>query len=195
MAFIPPSHANATFVVQRAGDTDPYTTSLGLLFNSGTFDTAQADSLAAAFKTAALPSLSTADTLVSIDYDYNEISGVLAYSSVQNAVGTGPPASGTMTQNVAALFVKRTALPGRKGRGRMFWPFVGDADVDAVGALSPGAVTRYTTMLTAWKTAITSNTAFDSPVLFHQTSTPAPTAITSFTVSPLVATQRRRLRR
>lgn len=194
MPFIPPSFSNITFVIQRTGDVDPYTTSFGCSFG-GAFDTAQADNLAVSLRTAALPNLSTADTLTSIDFDYNEISGVLTYSSVQGQIGTGNPGSSTHPQNVAALFQKRTAFPGRRGRGRMYWPYVGDSDADAVGALTAAAISRYTTMLTAWRTAITTNTAFDLPVLLHTTSTPDPTPITAFVCAPILATQRRRLRR
>lgn len=195
MAFIPAFFSNITWVIQRAGDTDPYTTSLGVSFGPGPFDTAAADSMATSLAVATLPNLSTADTLVSIDYDYNDGLGSLTYSSVRNALGTGASASSTMTQNVAALFLKRTALPGRKGRGRMFWPYMSDSDVDAVGNLASTAVTRYTTMITAWRTAITSSSHFNDPALFHTTSTPDATPITAITVSPVAATQRRRLRR
>jgi hypothetical protein len=195
MPFIATGIANATFVIQRTGDVDPYTTALGLSYASFPFDTAQANSLAAAWKTAALPNLSSSDTLISVDFDYNDGPGVLSYSSVQNAVGTGQGLSSVCPQNCAALFIKRTALPGRPGRGRMFWPYVAEADSDGVGALSTTAVTRYQTMITALQAAITSNTFFDAPMLLHTTSSPVATPITAVICSPTVATQRRRLRR
>jgi hypothetical protein len=195
MAFIPAFTSNITWVVQRTGDTDPYTTSLACSFGPGPFDTAAADALATSLAVATLPNLSTADTLVQIDFDYNDGLGTLSYSNVRNSIGTGATASATMVQNTAALFLKRTALPGRQGRGRMFWPYMQDTDVDAVGGLTGAAVTRYQTMITAWRTAITSSSHFNEPMLLHTTSTPDATPITSITVSPLAATQRRRLRR
>jgi hypothetical protein len=192
--FIPPTYANATFVIQRAGDLDPYTTSLGVSY-TGPWSNANADSLAASLRTAALPNLSAADTLVSIDWAYNDVNGVLAYSSALGSAGTGATLVSTIPQNSAALIVKRTSTPGRKGRGRMYWPYVGEVDTDGIGALNPAAVTRYQTMTTAWVAAITSAATFDQPVLFHTLSSPAPSPITSFSCSPVVASQRRRLRR
>lgn len=195
MPFIHPLYANATFVITRAGDLDPYTTSFGLGYSPDGFDPAEADSLAAAFRTASLPSLSTAEVLVSIDWQYNDGDGTLQYISALNSTGTGGTAAALVPQNVSHLLLKRTALPGRRGRGRMFWPSVQDTDVDSIGTVAPGTITRLQTMITAWRAAITSSSWADSPVLFHTISSPPPSVITSWVPATQVATQRRRLRR
>lgn len=193
---IPPGYSNVTFVISRAGDLDPYTSSFGVDYPSpAVFSTASADAFAASLKAATLPNLGLADTLVSIDFAYNDGAGVATYSSPINSVGTGASANSVTTQNVAALFSKKTNLPGRKGRGRMFWPYVEELNVSSVGVLDPTFVTKLQTMCTAWRTSITTASLFDSMILFHTATTPDPAIVTSLTVASVVATQRRRLRR
>jgi len=195
MPFIGVFDRNITFVITRAGDLQPFTTSIGAFAGAATFDQADTDTFATALKNAVLPNLSSGETLVSINFQYNDGPGVLEYVSNQNAVGTGAAISALQPQNVSFLIQKRTALPGKHGRGRMYWPSVAETDVDAVGAVSPGAKTRLQTMLTAWLNAISTATTFDSYAVLHETSTPVSTKITSLSVDPVVATQRRRLRR
>jgi hypothetical protein len=72
---------------------------------------------------------------------------------------------------------------------------VPEVDVDAVGTFASTGITRMNTMLGSWKTAITSDTWANLPRLLHTTSTPDASEITAFVVSPIIATQRRRLRR
>jgi hypothetical protein len=194
MPYIGPLTSNITFVITRTGDLEPYTTAIGALMND-TWSDSDADTFATALKTATLPNLSTGEQLVSIDFAYNAGTGISGHSTAFNLSGTGSPISALVPQNTAFLIQKRTGVPGRHGRGRMFWPSVWDTDVDAVGAVAPGTKTRIQTMLTAWQNAIVSATTFDSFALLHSISTPDASKITSLSCGGTVATQRRRLRR
>jgi len=194
MPYIGPLARNITLVISRAGDLQPFTTSIGALGNSS-FDLADTDTFLQAMGTAALPNLSTAETLVQEVLQYNDGAGIIEYVHNDGRLGTGATAAALVPQNSAILIQKRTALPGKHGRGRMYWPSMGEADVDGVGAISPGAKARIATMLTAWTNAVNTATSFDAFAVLHTTSTPAATKITSLTVDSTLATQRRRLRK
>jgi hypothetical protein len=96
--------------------------------------------------------------------------------------------------NVAFLLQKHTARGGRMGRGRCFLPpiWTDESNVDAGGVITSFDLSL---MQALWTNALTDLLASDCPpVLLHADgSTPDP--ITSWTISDVVATQRRRLRR
>lgn len=80
----------------------------------------------------------------------------------------------------------------------MYWPGLVESEVDGVGTILASAVTRLTTMLNSWKATITASPQLGQAVLFHEagaTPAPGPSTITQFSVSPILATQRRRLRK
>jgi hypothetical protein len=196
MPAIPPGWANATWVIQRTGDLEPYSTSLGLELGAGGFSVVDAIALTDAIETTTRANLSSGETWVRMDYAYNEGDGVQEYSDDVNLVGTGSPLSATTSQNVSALIQKGTQRPGRQGRGRMYWPTVFEAEVDGVGAIAPALRTRLTAMLSAFTAAVTAAEGFVWPVVLHSTTGQGdPDRVTSLTVSGLVATQRRRLRK
>lgn len=194
MPFIGPLSRNITFVIARAGDLQPFTTSIGALGNSS-FDQADTDTFLTSMATAALPNLSSAEVVVQMQLVYNDGAGQLEYIKTDGRPGTGTTAAALVPQNCSILIQKRTALPGKHGRGRMYWPSLGETDVDGVGTIAPGAKTRIQTMLTAWSNAVATATSFDSFAVLHTISTPVATKITSLTVDSVMATQRRRLRK
>lgn len=194
MPFIGPLSRNITFVISRTGDLQPFTTSIGALGNSS-FDQADTDTFLQSMGTAALPNLSSAENLVQTVLMYNDGAGQLEYIHNDGRQGTGTTAASLVPQNCAILIQKRTALPGKHGRGRMYWPSLGEIDVDGVGAINPTAKARIQTMLTAWNNAVATATSFDSFAVLHTISTPPATKITSLTVDSVMATQRRRLRK
>lgn len=191
--------ANATFVISRTGDIDPYSTSIGVqTSDSEGWDTTQMDTDSLALANAAKPNLTSVDTISAIVWTVGTGVGALEYVSAVNVVGTLSTASSQMPQNCAILVQKRTATPGRRGRGRMYWPGLVESEVNAVGTLDGISIGRMNTMLNSWKATITSSPQLLQPVLFHSegaTPAPGPSIITSFTVSPVMATQRRRLRK
>jgi len=99
----------------------------------------------------------------------------------------GPP-------NTAILVQKNTALGGKAGRGRLYFPSVPEANVDAGGVLGSGVIVAIQADFDTFLDAVRDALIF--PVLLHGVSSPisTPTIIESFSVQSVVATQRRRLR-
>jgi hypothetical protein len=137
-------------------------------------------------------------------------------STIQVGVGSGPPVSfvGTVSDegaiagnmlpsNCALLVGKQTLTGGRRGRGRMFIPWVlPEGDVDDVGVISGGTVATMIGAAEDFLEAL-SEPGPDSDAtpmfLLHnsegETPAPAPSEVVGLTVSSLIATQRRRLGR
>lgn len=196
MPAIPPGWANATWVIARAGDLEPYSTSCGLELGGGGFSVTDAIALTDAIETTTRAALGTQDTWIRMDYAYNEGDGVQEYSDDVNLAGTLAASTTMAPQNCAALIQKGTQRPGRAGRGRMYWPTLLDQDVDNVGVIVPAVRTRILAMMNAFVAQITVANGFVWPVVLHSTAAGGdPERITSFTVSNVIATQRRRLRK
>lgn len=195
MPAIPPGHSNLTWVIARTGDLQPYTSAVGIKNGAGGFSVADANALATAITTSTRANLSTGDQLVSIDYEYNDGDGRQAYSVPIGLAGTMTGPTNQMPQNCATLTQKRTSRAGKKGRGRMYWPTLFEAEVDNVGNLTAAPAARMTAMMGALLTEVLGPSGFVAPVLLHKLSSDPPDTITSFTTSPVMATQRRRLRK
>jgi len=116
------------------------------------------------------------------------------YEAPDSVAGTntGPP----LPQNTAFLLRKRSALGGRRGRGRMYWPpaFLGEDSISSVGLM--GEAQR--SAIEGRMIVATAAPAGTGRVILHAPEVGAPTAptpITALSLDALVATQRRRLRR
>lgn len=94
--------------------------------------------------------------------------------------------------NLCLLVEKHTDLGGRRGRGRMFLPGVSEPIVDGSGVIAGDYLSDVNGNLGLWQDSL--ETANLNPVLFHSTET-APTPLTSMSLDPKAATQRRRMRR
>jgi hypothetical protein len=114
---------------------------------------------------------------------------------------TDAPIAGTLagavqSANCAVLVTKQTALGGRKGRGRWFVPWaVTENNVDPLGVIDAEHVAG---LATAASNTLASFTSNGCPlVLLHAdvVGAPAPTLVTSLSVSALIGSQRRRLGR
>lgn len=109
----------------------------------------------------------------------------------------GSGGSANLPPNCALLVHKRTQRGGRRGRGRLFMPWMlNEADVTENGSIGSAAVTAIQTAFTNWYVDLS---ARGVPMyLLHQegeTAPGLPTAVTSLAIDPLVSTQRRRLHR
>lgn len=125
-----------------------------------------------------------------------------SYGGLLTGVATSP--------NVAFLFVKGTALGGRRGKGRFYLPGVTEASVDQGGNVLAATVTTQQGDLSSWLANLT--TAQAPMVVFHGPThiwilvdgkpkqvpdvpfAGPPSLVTSLTATTKVATQRRRLR-
>lgn len=138
-------------------------------------------------------------------------------SAVQNVATTltgvlvkfGPDATGPSSQvaatvpgtvndpaspaGVAVLIRKNTALGGRRGRGRIYFPGIWDGAVSAGGTVASGTVDAIQLAINSWNNELRIGLGGDL-VLLHADLT-TPTVISSFSVQSTVATQRRRQRR
>lgn len=96
---------------------------------------------------------------------------------------------------VCYLIRKNTAMGGRQGRGRIYWPGVPLQDVDLGGVLESNLVTGQNSGWTEF--FVESTTAQYPPVLLRAEASPinTPEPITGFSCQSVVATQRRRQRR
>lgn len=143
-----------------------------------------------------------------------QFSGAYTFRGVQLTVGTdgGDPITYEVTtantgglgndappQNTAVLVQKRTALGGRRNRGRMYLPgFTVETQVTSRGTLDGAALTAKQEVINEWAAALTTpggGLISMPPVILHSEVPAGPTPITEFRVSGVVATQRRRLRR
>jgi hypothetical protein len=107
----------------------------------------------------------------------------------------GTVSDSPITSNCALLVKKNTALGGRRNRGRFYAPptFLNEGAVDASGNIAAGPLA---TLQTLWTNLFNELATADlEPQLFHQgAGAPVPTPIVAFTVDPMIATQRRRMR-
>lgn len=96
--------------------------------------------------------------------------------------------------NTAILIKKATGAAGRQGRGRLYWPVVGDSFANNIGTLDTAVRAD---LQTAWDLFFDNLVENSVPmVLLHGASQPItlPSPVTTLTVDGKVATQRRRLR-
>lgn len=123
-------------------------------------------------------------------------------TEVPTVIAGGAGLSGA-PPNCAALVHKTTSRGGRRGRGRMFIPWVLDEGSVTEAGLLVGA--HMTTLQTACNNFLTALTTFGVPMyLLHNPSTPettkptvpgAPNLVTGLKVDAMISTQRRRLGR
>lgn len=119
--------------------------------------------------------------------------GVLTHIQSVGISGTAVTAGQIPIVNSAVLITKNTPLGGRKNRGRMYSPIVfpTEADISAAGVIGDSFVATLTTRWENFRARM--GTENLGTCLFHSDGS-APTVITGYVASPLVATQRRRLR-
>lgn len=202
---IPPHYAHVLHSFRLEGDPDPFAITYGVEVSDPPV-AADVNGLAGALHVAfyenVIPQMSSQIILQATEIRY------------QGDALPAPPAIGVFTedhaggntgatviapQNVAFLVHKRTALAGRHGRGRLFLPGVPEGSVDNVGNVLAGTLTGFNAALATWRTDIAADVNFVGMVVLHDDAsispTPAPTLVTSISMDPVVATQRRRLRK
>lgn len=113
----------------------------------------------------------------------------------------GSNAQTSLPPNCAVLVYKRTARGSRRGRGRMYLPWVlTTSDVTEDGQIAATKITSMQTAVEVFRAALATN---DMPmVVLHRPSLPstqnptsmgAPDPVTLLEVDSMIATQRRRL--
>lgn len=114
-------------------------------------------------------------------------------ASAEISVGeAGANTTGDFQPNCCALVKKITALGGRHGRGRTYWPVLGESDIDNAGVVKSTFLSGFQGAVDDWLDALA---AANLPlVLLHASASVSPTPVTSLSVETVIATQRRRLR-
>lgn len=200
--FIPEEFANVTHHFTCTGVAHSISTSYGVFVGE------QALGLVASF----LNSLFKA----SLMQDGARLSTVYTYTGLTMISGnvTGPHTiteqpdslAGTMIAqvlppNCALLVTKRTALLGRRYRGRMFFPggYLPESEVSSAGIIDPAVLSGHAVTLDEWLQDL--EDSLNPMYLLHQfdpddpESTPVlPTKVTQLQAAPLIATQRNRMR-
>jgi hypothetical protein len=138
-------------------------------------------------------------SLFDTDVTYGPVRVRVNYGSgpvdgVGTSVASGTAVINSSPANVAVLVKKVSALtPGRKGRGRFYWPwFVDDTVVDELGFLQAGYVSGHQTVFNSW---LGDNIAANVPLVILHNTAGTPASVTSLIVENQVGTQRRRLGR
>jgi hypothetical protein len=111
---------------------------------------------------------------------------------------TGAQAIDLLPQNCAYLVDKRTALAGRRGRGRFYIPGVPEDSCSNIGIISQGKFDSMNLALAGFLTGLANHAAIVGMVLLHSVGplpTLVPTPVTSLVLQSKIATQRRRLRK
>lgn len=111
-----------------------------------------------------------------------------------NGSGSGGRGSPVAPPQVQGLITKRTALIGRKFRGRLFIADIAEGNIGDSGNLNSTEIGLLEDIADAWLVAGEEGSGLVGLVLLHNDAT-TPTEITQLVVSPLVATLRRRFER
>lgn len=199
---IPIGFAQVTYVMQQAGDTDPYNCTIGI--DASLSSASNEDILgqcAAAWVLNILAGQSTGITLTSVRGTFGT-DGVDPILVDWPSGAQGPNTQGMLPQNCALLVRKNTLLGGRRNRGRMFVPgILPDGQVDNVGVIGTSVVNglqvQFNNFLEDLRGEGEAGDEPIRPVILHNFKAGAPldpTPITSLTVQSVIATQRRRLR-
>lgn len=195
---IPPGFGNLTFVMTHVGDSEPMMTAIGVdpagtsLDGPGIAQSAYA-LWAAQWLTQQPGNLVLEEVRYSVGQD-----GTDPLTYVYQGTDNGNGGSAYLPQNCALLVKKQTALGGRRGRGRMYIPYLLTENyVDPVGNIDPTYVGGLQDIADDFYDGLVS--ADLQPVLLHDPGgfgvEPPPTPILQLSVDNKIATQRRRLRR
>lgn len=198
--FIPPGNGQLIINISRDGDPDPYAVTVGLAFEGDPFQVVTKTQITAAVQQL-LPLLGPNEQIDGWTLRYNVSGGDLnVMENTMNEPGTSSDSART-PQNVAVLVRKETDLAGRRNRGRLFWPSVARGNVNSVGQLSDTTVEGYQDTFDQFYVTMFTNgeaTGLSDFTILHTVSPGGdlpPTPIARFSVEPVVASQRRRLRR
>lgn len=139
------------------------------------------------------PILSTGSLYNGIHIEEGQDGAPLVWDSVSGAGAGTRTITASTTPQVQLLCDKKTALGGRKFRGRTFLPDVAESDVNDAGAVAAGTVTLLTTFCTNLLTNFSTG-AYAGMVVLHSDAT-VPTPVTTMSADGKAATLRARYKR
>lgn len=193
-ARIPPGFAETWCRFDLPGDAEPMFISLGLDLASGeTPSLATTNNFDSVWQT-------NLDNVLSSSYSvgpgftlWGQDGGDIRIDAT-NTPEQGDQAGNPLPPNCAVLVQKRTALGGRRNRGRFYVPGIPEGNVDEVGTIAGATLSTWQTIVNDILSTFVALLTVDACVLLHNTAPFAPTPITDLEVAAKIATQRRRLR-
>jgi hypothetical protein len=199
--YLPPGYLDCALGIQRDDDPDPYSITFGAEIDTTPWTQANNDELATSCTNVLLAILSDASQFTSLSTKVGSDGEGPIFESTIDEVGLRSGDLGT--PNTASLWRKNTGLGGRHNRGRWYWPSVPQSNMTASGIMTQGE-TDFEQDFAGYFLDVLQGTDGSNPtntsnlVLIHSPrsgeATPTPTAVTTFVVQRLLATQRRRLR-
>lgn len=199
---IPSGYAQASIELRNAGDPEPWYVTHGISLEAVGADHEQAgQTVIRAFMSGWGSFLRTTTrctgTYLTIGNGPENFTIFVAPTTAQ--VGTSTAEK--LPQNCAYLVQKITGRPGRSGKGRCFLPGVApEGSVDDTGVINAGGITSAQAACNTWKNGLDTGAADEiTPmVVLHNegiVGSTVPSLVTRLQISPVIATQRRRLRR
>lgn len=193
---VPVGYGIVKILTQLVGSTEVFISSFGYEGDVAEDPVVDAAEVNVIMKASGRPfapgNYSTGWTYLGIECMRMTASGPIVGSAPEAVVGTS--SLSTCPPNCALLIQKSTTRGGRKGKGRMYVPILNksESDIERDGSILTG---NLATLQGYWGNAFTALVGSDvKPVLLHSDGS-TPDVITAWTVKPLIATQRRRLRR
>lgn len=196
---IPPGYCSAAFRFALTGDPEEMVTTIAFELSDPSDPTSTANLLMNAWNTAFDDSLlNSSYEMTGVTLTVGNDGGSIVAQSTNPAVA-GTEASAVLPQNNAMLVRKNTALPGKKGKGRCYLPagYLFEGEVSNAGVVSSGSRNNINTAFAAFVTAALAIDEITAVVLLHSDAT-LPTPLLpggEFSVQPVIATQRHRLRK
>lgn len=191
----PVGAAQVTFVFTLTGDLEPMVTTMGVVPVTPMNAFEIADIANDAVAGPAGPFLAS-QVLVGYTYlgaraSLKLIDGFQVSEDFANPQ-VGVKAGGCLPSNCAELWDKRSALGGRKNRGRCFVPpcYFSEVDVDARGTITATKLSRQLQL----DNMVDFFAAADLPLAIFHSDGAAPTMVTAMTLQSTIATQRDRMR-
>lgn len=199
---IPSGFAQASIEIRNSGDPEPWYVTHGISLEAVGADHQQAgQTVINAFFTAWGPFLRTTSRVTGVYLTIGQGGENFTIFVAPTTAKVGTSTVEKLPQNCAYLVQKVTGRPGRSGKGRVFLPGVApEGAVDDVGVLAPASLTSAQNACNLWFNNLATGAADEiTPmVLLHNegiVGSTVPSLVTSLQISPVIATQRRRLRR
>jgi hypothetical protein len=201
---IPLNYAHVIHSLRLVGDNEPMAATYGVSFTAGPTAASVAaatSSLHTAFGTLFDKFYDSDWSLVATEVKARSGAGINDFIiGLDGNVNIGSFGAYTqLPQNSSHLVHKRTSVAGRVGRGRMYLPAVPEIQVGETGILTAVYVSSWNTELATWLADIAAISQLDGMELLHNSpgagAALAPFPVTSLTMDPVIATQRRRLRK
>lgn len=198
---IPPGFGSAAVVMEGGVGTSPFITTLGVDLSPAGGDYVGVanrvmSAYDAAFGESMSPDLTITKVILSIGQDGGDAPTVESDLNAREGGGSGDFAS----LNSALLLNKRTAVLGRKGRGRMFIPgVIKENMVDISGRLGQTTIDAFNGVAVGFLELLDSDEPGDVGVattawLLHSDTDEPPSPLTALTAGPVVGTLRRRIK-